>query len=157
MISLGLIKTSVLLFYRRIFCNKSSVTAFNVITRVWIVVVVMWTIAFFFALIFPCDLRFYAMWSDGENLLTKCINTIKLEEGFVASDFITDIVTLAMPLPMVSTSPGSNPRLTVFADLDTPNESQSKNRCHWCFSVGCSVRIPPFSVAFRSVHTVNLS
>lgn len=147
-LSLGLVKISVLLFYRRIFCNKSTVTAFNVITRVWIVVVLMWTIAFFFALIFPCDLRFYAMWSDSENLLTKCINTIKLEEGFVASDFITDIVTLAMPLSMASTNPGSKPRLTISAGLDAPHEHSSKNRCHRRFPVGRSVRIPPSSNDF---------
>lgn len=102
-LSLGLVKVSVLLFYRRIFANKSSTTVFNIVSQIWIVVVPMWTVAFLFAFIFSCGLRSWALWISSETLFKDCFNTIFLEEGFVASDFGTDIVTLLMPLPMVGT------------------------------------------------------
>ena len=102
-LSLGLVKVSVLLFYRRIFANKSAATLFNIVSQIWIVVVLLWTVAFFFAFIFSCELRSWALWISSETFYKDCHNTIILEEGFVASDFGTDIVTLIVPLPMVGT------------------------------------------------------
>ena len=138
-LSLGLVKISVLLFYRRIFCSKSSTTLFNVVSQIWIVVVLMWTVAFFFALIFSCGLRSWVRWPSSGALFKDCTNTIFLEEGFVASDFGTDMVTLLMPLPMVGTDVFLRQQLTWSADLDTPHEHQSQDSCHGSLLVGRSV------------------
>lgn len=99
----------------------------------------MWTVAFFFALIFFCGLRYWALWISSDTLFKSCVNTIFLEEGFVASDFGTDMVTLLMPLPMVGTDVFLKQQLTWSADLDTPHEHQSQDSCHGSLLVGRSV------------------
>ena len=140
-ISLALVKISVLLFYRRIFRSRSTTTAFNVTITVWIIVVAMWAVAFFFALLFACRLHFFAIWTNAQNLLLNCVNTIKLGEGWVISDFITDIVTLVIPLPMVNDSLGVMYKLIFSLDMEAPDELRPKVSHHGCFLARGSVSV----------------
>ena len=103
-LDLGLTKTSVVFFYRRIFCSKGTAATFNVVNVIWLLVLVSWTISFFCAELFECGHSFYALWTNEYNLLAKC-TVLPVERGLVISDFITDLGTLLMPLPMVSKCP----------------------------------------------------
>ena len=96
----GFIKLSVIIFYRRIFCVGKQ-PWFSTATVAMVVVVSVWTVAFFFANAFSCRTNFSAYWSPLEVLQTRCINTLQELLAFAISDFITDILILCMPIPMV--------------------------------------------------------
>ncbi|KAI1275617.1 plasma membrane protein Pth11-like protein [Xylaria sp. FL0933] len=97
---LGLIKASFLAFYMRIF---------SVDKRGWIhklllgmlCFVSLWTTAFFFAQLFGCRLDFYAYWRSTHDLLTKCVQTKQLFLALSITDFITDVVLLLIPVPLI--------------------------------------------------------
>ena len=71
-LALGCVKLSFLFFYRRIFVNRSS-SWFGKITAALIVIVVMWTVSFFFALLFACKGNWSAWWGSVLDLATKCV------------------------------------------------------------------------------------
>lgn len=67
----------------------------------------MMMIGFFFATLFECGSHVSAMWQSAEALQTYCPNTDSYDYGFAISDFITDVMILAMPIPLVSKLPDS--------------------------------------------------
>lgn len=100
LLGFGLVKLSVIFFCRRIFCDVFK-NKFDIITKVLITLVVVWSVGFTFAMIFECGFNFGALFSTAENLVKHCVKTLKLAEAFVISDATTDLMILCLPLPMV--------------------------------------------------------
>lgn len=93
-------KLSVIFFCRRIFCDVFK-NKFDIISKILITLVVVWSVGFTFAVIFECGSNFWALFSTTDNLVKYCVKTLKLAEAFVISDAITDLMILGLPLPMV--------------------------------------------------------
>lgn len=102
LLGFGLVKLSVIFFCRRIFCDVFK-NKFDIITKVLITLVVVWSVGFTFAMIFECGFNFGALFSTAENLVKHCVKTLKLAEAFVISDATTDLMILCLPLPMIWT------------------------------------------------------
>ena len=99
---LGLVKLSFLFLYRRVF-NTGSGGLFNIATKGLIGVVIVWTISLFFAHLFMCGVHFSAFYilpPKEEKLY--CVNTTMLNVAYSISDVIIDILTIILPLPLVS-------------------------------------------------------
>jgi hypothetical protein len=94
----GLIKLSVIFFYRRIFALASE--TFDKITRVAAVVCVMWTLAFVLVQIFACGAHIEYMWGPLRKQ-SYCHGGLPFLEGLMISDFITDFLVFFLPFPMV--------------------------------------------------------
>ncbi|KAG4030748.1 hypothetical protein MFRU_011g02030 [Monilinia fructicola] len=93
-IGLGLIKSSILVFYMNIFVGA----AFVLTARVMLVIVSAWTISFFFANLFTC----YPITPFVEPFYGhKCINSVAMWYAMSISDMIVDILILLLPIPMV--------------------------------------------------------
>lgn len=90
-------KLSVILFYRRLFRGK----AFDFYSKGMIAVVGAWTTAFFLTTLFECGTAFEYLWSTLSNMITHCTNNMTYQNAYAASDVITDVLILAMPIPVV--------------------------------------------------------
>jgi Na+/melibiose symporter-like transporter len=101
--TLGAIKASVLLFYRRIFVvDKSDMKSLNnLLYLCTLVIVCLWTTGFTFSFMFACKGNFTAWWTSAVSLITNCVNTLELLFAFGVSDFILDCIILLVPIPMV--------------------------------------------------------
>ena len=97
----GLIKLSVLFFYRRVF-NSSNTT--KTATSIMILLITLWTISFLFASLFICGGHPQTLWSKdtfyGMNA-QNCGDTSKLLLWFAITDVIGDITILALPYPRI--------------------------------------------------------
>ena len=95
--TLGCIKLSLVMWYRKIFIGKK----FNVAS--WIVgaIVVAWTVGFFFPTVFACHPISVIYNGTIEQLFSECIDTITLLETFAVTDVMTDVMVLSLPVPMV--------------------------------------------------------
>ena len=105
----GCIKLSALLFYQRVFVvNKWS--TFDIVNKLSLIVMVIWTFAFFFATIFGCGKHFTYPWAPlGE--LSECNTNTRLD-ALMISDLITDVFVWLLPVPVVILS--SNQYSTTF-------------------------------------------
>ena len=74
---------------------------FDIVSKIFSVLVVVWSVGFTFAMVFQCGKEFWALFSTAENLIEHCVKTLELAEAFVISDVITDLMILCLPLPMV--------------------------------------------------------
>ena len=66
-----------------------------------IVLVILWSTAFFFATVFQCGVDWKLNWAPITLFLTQCSNTLNMLTVFTATDIITDVLIIAMPIPMV--------------------------------------------------------
>lgn len=97
----GCIKLSAILFYRRIFVvNKWS--PFDVVTKISLIVMTIWTAAFFLATIFGCGQHFNYPWAP-LLYISECNTNTRLD-ALMISDLITDVFVWLLPLPVVSFS-----------------------------------------------------
>jgi len=127
--ALGFVKASFILFYRRIF-TKSAAKKFNWVTWFMLFVIVSWTIAFFFALVFICGTDFSAYWTSTIVEKANCVDTSMLHNAFVISDVVTDVIIIVLPLPMVSSYSAyeSSVQVTHMAiDLAAPSNDRAKD------------------------------
>lgn len=99
--ALGLVKLSVLFFYRSLFVVQRR-TAFDILSLASIVIVVLWTLGFILAFAFNCKLNFSAAWGSQYDLMTHCNVGFGGEQALVISDFLTDLFVLCLPFPAVS-------------------------------------------------------
>ena len=99
-VALGLVKLSVLFFYRRIFSVNVAYKPFDIATRLMIWIIILWTVSFFFAFLFDCGTHVDAQWTTLENLVQYC-DSLNSEIAFAVSDMICDLLILILPLPMV--------------------------------------------------------
>ena len=98
----GFLKLSVIFFYRRIFVTRAWST-FDIVTKVSAVIVVLWTIGFFLVNIFGCGRHFDYGWGP---LVEEehCVDGLVELEALMISDFITDLLVLILPFPIVSST-----------------------------------------------------
>ena len=93
----GIVKISIVLFYRRLF----PVQSFKIASRFLIGFLVLWTITFVSAMAAQCTPPHYA-WDLFEfEYSLKCMNVLAMYQGMAYSDLILDVVVLAFPIPMV--------------------------------------------------------
>ncbi|KAM3074407.1 hypothetical protein ACMFMG_002786 [Clarireedia jacksonii] len=93
-IGLGLIKSSILVFYMNIFRGN----VFVISARVMLAIVFTWTVSFFFANLFTC----YPITPFVEQFYGHtCMNTVPMWYAMSISDMIVDILILLLPIPMV--------------------------------------------------------
>lgn len=97
-LAFGLIKLSILFLWRRIF---GHVRAFNIVSWIMIGIVTAWSITFFLATVFQCGLDWSLNWAPIANFLTQCSNTLNMLSVFTATDIFTDLMIIAMPIPMI--------------------------------------------------------
>ncbi|KAH9883681.1 hypothetical protein F4778DRAFT_788338 [Xylariomycetidae sp. FL2044] len=93
-VAFGLVKLSVLYFYRRIFFSRT----FSILTAIMIGVVGVWTVGFFFAYLFRCGSNFWALWAPLMYLLEYCYDSKPLFYTLAISDVITDFIILSLPI-----------------------------------------------------------
>ncbi|KID82699.1 MFS transporter, FHS family, L-fucose permease [Metarhizium guizhouense ARSEF 977] len=93
-VGLGLVKSSILIFYKNIF----SVRPFRIAVYVMLGLVAAWTISYFFANLFTC----FPVTALIEPFYSnKCIDAVPMWLSVVVTDLIVDIGILLMPVPMV--------------------------------------------------------
>jgi hypothetical protein len=68
-----------------------------------IAVIILWDLGFSFTLIFSCRSRVRMYWGTKttKELTTKCINPFIYMFALSIIDFITDGITLLIPIPMI--------------------------------------------------------
>lgn len=77
-------------------------TTVDYVTLVAIVVSVVWTISFLVTFILACGAHISAYWGSEEGLAKYCGNGgFAVEDAFYISDFVTDVLILLIPIPMV--------------------------------------------------------
>ena len=96
-LTLGTIKLSVILLYRRIFIGR----LFNHYTLALCALIAFWSLSFIFATAFQCDAHIECWWSSISTMREHCVDTAALSLGFGISDVITDLMVLAIPLPII--------------------------------------------------------
>jgi len=95
-LTFGFTKLSVLMFYKRIFQGPT----FNRVIWTVIVIIILWTIAFFLVNLLEC-LPIPLNWVGNGDLAGHCINETSMYIGQAYSDVFTDILILSLPLPMI--------------------------------------------------------
>lgn len=96
-LTLGVIKLSVLLFYRRLFVGS----IFRNYTLALCVIIVLWSFSFFFATAFQCGTHLDSYWTSVALIEKYCTNTAAIDLGFAVSDVVTDLMIIATPQPVV--------------------------------------------------------
>ncbi|KAI1142950.1 hypothetical protein F5Y05DRAFT_137255 [Hypoxylon sp. FL0543] len=100
-LTLGCVKAAFLFFYRRIFSVNKKTDIFLI---GMIVLVALWTVGFFFTVVFECGANFWAILSPqstAKSLTTHCIKTMDLALAFGISDFTTDLIIICIPIPLI--------------------------------------------------------
>lgn len=100
-LALGLIRLSILFFYRRLFLVHSR-SRFDSMSKILLWIVAAWTVIFFFLVIFYCGLDFPIQNMIGGGYGPQCLNITGLLVGFAVTDIVLDLVIWILPMPMVS-------------------------------------------------------
>ncbi|KAI1098846.1 hypothetical protein F4804DRAFT_323640 [Jackrogersella minutella] len=98
-LALGCIKSSFLFFYMRVFAIQKH-SAINKLLMGCIILVVSWTIAFFFATLFECGTNFWRIWNS-ETEFRRCADSLNLVLILCITDFVTDLFIIFIPVPLV--------------------------------------------------------
>lgn len=97
-LNLGVVKISILLFYRRLFI----VRPFKIASAVMITIVAGWAVSFTIAMVAQCNPPSYFWRLFEKDYPTHCIDVFVMYEGLAISDLILDVLVLALPIPMVA-------------------------------------------------------
>ncbi|KAK3318819.1 hypothetical protein B0H66DRAFT_622940 [Apodospora peruviana] len=92
-LAFGLVKLSILFFYRRIFPSAT----FKVLSSILIGLVCIWTVGFLFAYMFRCGTNFWALWAPLKDLVEKCYDGTPMFYTLTISDVVTDLMILSLP------------------------------------------------------------
>ena len=95
----GLIKLSIAYFYRLLFVTRTG-SAFDWATTTAVIIVLLWTVSFFFGFLFGCGTHLSANWGSVEDE-SHCTALLDLDNALVVSDLITDVIILCLPLGVV--------------------------------------------------------
>ncbi|KAF2661087.1 hypothetical protein K491DRAFT_674375 [Lophiostoma macrostomum CBS 122681] len=98
---LGFAKASVLMFYRRIFASGKPALWFTVSTIGLLVLVGLWTVAFFFTILFDCGTHFSAKWTTVIALLEHCHGENEGQMAMSICDFSIDLFIIVLPFPII--------------------------------------------------------
>ena len=96
-LTLGCIKLSIVLWYRRIFVGKW----FNIWSWIIGVTVVAWTTSFFIPTVFSCRPIQLMYTGTMRQYFSHCIDTATLQNSYAITDLLTDVIILSMPVPMI--------------------------------------------------------
>ena len=97
-LGLGIIKLSVLLFYRRIF----TIPTFQRISIMVMTLVIAWSLAFTLVLVFSCS-PISTQWTRlGLNSAPFCVNRQLVYLAIVISDLLLDCMIFILPIRMIS-------------------------------------------------------
>lgn len=67
------------------------------------ILIALWTIAFFFATIFECGSNLGLLWQSLQTFKADCGKYKYIQLGHAASDVATDLIVLALPLSVIWT------------------------------------------------------
>ncbi|KAK8135597.1 hypothetical protein PG984_003537 [Apiospora sp. TS-2023a] len=99
-LALGCTKLSFLFFYKRVFAiDRTGAT--NILLIGMIVLVSMWMTGFFLTTLFQCKLYPGAAWVSPISQLEHCISQPKVALALTITDFMTDIVIISIPIPLI--------------------------------------------------------
>ena len=134
-LAFGIIKLSITFYCRRIFVAVKG-SLFDWITKIAILIVLLWTIGCLFAFIFSCGIHISANWGNIRDLIMYCGPSDNVSSAFVVSDLITDVMVLCLPLPVVSVQGVgvSSEIIANVVDLETSNDNGKETDSHRCFS-----------------------
>lgn len=96
-LAFGVIKLSVIFLYRRLFVGR----LFNRYSLALCTLIALWSLSFFFATAFQCGTHIAYWWTSQATIKRFCVDTNALNLGFSISDVITDLMVLAIPLPII--------------------------------------------------------
>ena len=96
-LAFGVIKMSVLLLYRRLFVGRS----FNHYSLVMCGVIALWSLGFLFGFAFQCGTDITNYWTSLKTVQKYCASHHAMNFGFAISDVLTDLLILAIPIPIV--------------------------------------------------------
>jgi hypothetical protein len=103
--SLALIKVNFLLFYKAtlVYDKGRFLDMRNVNINLMIFIVVIWDLGFRLTFLSACRGDFRAHWATvtAKEITLKCINTFLMMYALLISDFITDVIILMIPIPMI--------------------------------------------------------
>lgn len=97
-VAFGLIKLSILFLWKRMF---GRVRSFAILCWIMIGIIASWSIAFFFATVFRCGTYWALNWAPSTSFPTQCTDTLAIITVFSATDVITDLIILFMPVPII--------------------------------------------------------
>lgn len=103
-LSMGFTKLSFIFFFRRIFLTGHR-SLFSIVSACILVVVVLWCLAFFFWFLLSCGNKFATRWTTINTLHHNCQSDIQSDLALAISDFLTDVMILGLPIPMVWLQP----------------------------------------------------
>ncbi|KAI0888264.1 uncharacterized protein GGS22DRAFT_155443 [Annulohypoxylon maeteangense] len=98
-LAIGFVKSSILLFYLRLFSIKNGKVRVILITL--IIIVVMWTVAWLFESIFNCKLNFWAVQGTSQDLKNKCVDFSAADLTLCITDFVIDVAIIIFPIPLI--------------------------------------------------------
>jgi hypothetical protein len=96
-IGVGFLKLSVCFLYWHLF----SRVVFRRFLIVWIVIVSLWTVAFVLAILLECGTHLSATFGTPDEYFEYCGSAIPAGYAMMATDLLTDIVTLTIPIPVI--------------------------------------------------------
>lgn len=94
----GIIKISVILFYKRIFEVRKR---FRVFFNIYFFVVIAWTITAFFGSLFCAGSKPSDFWTGPPTQLSRVINYGAFLLSMNAIDLVLDVIVLLIPLPLI--------------------------------------------------------
>ncbi|KAL4999597.1 hypothetical protein BDV10DRAFT_184229 [Aspergillus recurvatus] len=96
----GCIKLSLIFFYRRLL-TVIKWSAFDIVCLVHAVLIVMWALALFLLFLFGCKTKIYLHWAPLSEVQRQCGDPLAPEMALVVSDLVTDLMILALPMPII--------------------------------------------------------
>ena len=69
-----------------------------------IALTITWSLAFFFTMVFQCGTDWNLDFGPILPFLSECTNTLDMLTVFTATDIVSDLLIIAMPIPMVETA-----------------------------------------------------
>ncbi|KAI0165181.1 hypothetical protein GGR52DRAFT_585169 [Hypoxylon sp. FL1284] len=94
----GLIKLSLLFLWKRLFGSSKR---FRIACWVLIAFTIAWTVGFLLTTIFQCGSRWNLNWAPIATFLSQCIESLDVLTVFSATDIVTDLVIMGMPVPII--------------------------------------------------------
>lgn len=92
-----LIKSSVVLSYRRIF----AIPLLKKITTVLLIFFAAHTVAFLVAAALQCNIRAWDEWYEAWTIQHHCTSAVLVWVGFSIVDVVTDLIVVCLPIPLV--------------------------------------------------------
>ena len=102
-LGLGFIRLSVLFFYRRVFIANCG-SAFDILSKILLYVVGVWTVLYLFLMVFYCGLNFPNQNAPAGGYSSQCLNGLELCLSFAVTDPALDLAIWILPMPTVSPS-----------------------------------------------------